>query len=188
MNRTWLLLLVFAPALGQRIPPCNNCCQETSHRKLNNSRRSIQSKWKPGQSPLCDNSLASGWYRFTSFVGGKMPTAKVSVSHCGTRYPIWLDGTTGTHPTSPTDPVVNIKACINIRERRGGCFRSFQVGVKRCPRNFFVYYLQQLTQCHAAYCAGKKKEVFNIIYRAYCTEGNPLVTGHAQIPAMATRR
>ena len=117
-----------------------------------------------------------------------MPTAKVSVSHCGTRYPIWLDGTTGTHPTSPTDPVVNIKACINIRERRGGCFRSFQVGVKRCPRNFFVYYLQQLTQCHAAYCAGKKKEVFNIIYRAYCTEGNPLVTGHAQIPAMATRR
>ncbi|XP_074620014.1 uncharacterized protein LOC141878864 isoform X2 [Acropora palmata] len=83
-----------------------------------------------------------------------MPTSKVNINRCGTHYPIWLDGTTGAHPTRTTDPVANIKACINIWELRGGCFRHFTVGVKLCPGNFFVYYLQKITGCYAAYCAG----------------------------------
>ena len=86
-----------------------------------------------------------------------MPTSKVNGNRCGTHYPIWLDGTTGAHPTRDTDAVANIKACVNIWELRGGCFRHFTVGVKLCPGNFFVYYLQQITSCYAAYCAGKKR-------------------------------
>lgn len=155
-----ILVLEFARVLSQQIQACNNnaCCQKVSYKKLDNSRRSVQSQWKSGQTPLCDKDhvTASGWYRFTSFVGGKMPTSKVDANRCGTRYPIWLDGRTGAHPTGDTDPVVNIKACINIRDLRGGCFRHFTVGVKLCPGDFFVYYLQKISRCSTAYCAGKK--------------------------------
>ena len=155
-----ILVLEFARILSQQIQACNNnaCCQKVSYKKLDNSRRSVQSQWNSGQTPLCDKDhvTASGWYRFTSFVGGKMPTSKVDANRCGTRYPIWLDGTTAAHPTRDTDPVVNIKACINIRDLRGGCFRHFTVGVKLCPGKFFVYYLQKISRCSTAYCAGKK--------------------------------
>ena len=88
-----------------------------------------------------------------------MPTSKVNVNRCGTHYPIWLDGTTGAHPTRDTDAVAKIKACINVRELRGGCYYRFTVGVKLCPgiSKFFVYYLQKILTCYAAYCAGKKR-------------------------------
>jgi len=152
-----VLVFVFACALGQQIRACHNnaCCQQDSYKELNNSRRSERSQWKPGQTPLCDKDYVtvSGWYRFTSFVGEKMPTYKVDMKRCGTRFPIWLNG---THPTRPTDPVVNIKACINIMGRNGGCLKHFTVGVKRCPKGFFVYYLKKITRCPTAYCAGKK--------------------------------
>ncbi|XP_015777730.1 PREDICTED: von Willebrand factor D and EGF domain-containing protein-like [Acropora digitifera] len=153
-----VLVVVFGRALGQQIPSCTNstCCQNSSYTELDNSRRSINSQWKSGQIPLCDKDhvTVSGWYRFTSFVGGKMPTSKVDVNRCGTRYPIWLDDAARNHPTRDTDAVANINACINIWELRGGCFRHFKVGVKLCPGNFFVYYLQKITSCYAAYCAG----------------------------------
>ena len=155
-----ILVLVFASAVGQQIPACtkNACCQNSSYKELDNSRRSVQSQWKPGQTPLCDRDhvTVSGWYRFTSFVGGEMPTSKVDMNRCGTHYPIWLDGTTGAHPTKTTDPVANITACINILDLRGGCFRHFTVGVKLCPGNFFVYFLKKISRCAAVYCAGKK--------------------------------
>ena len=159
-----VLVLFLGRVIGQQIPACNGnaCCHKSSYTELDNSRRSISSQWKSGQIPLCDRDhvTVSGWYRFTSFVGGKMPISKVNINHCGTHYPIWLDGTTGAHPTRTTDPVAKIKACINIWELRGGCFRRFTVGVKLCPGNFFVYYLQKITRCYAAYCAGKRSLVF----------------------------
>jgi len=46
-------------------------------------------------------------------------------------------------------------ACININERNGGSFHSFNVGVKFCPGNYFVYYLAPMPSCSIAYCAGK---------------------------------
>ena len=156
-----VLVLVLGRVLGQQIPACkdNACCQKSSYTELDSSRRSVQSQWKSGQTPLCDRDhvTVSGWYRFISFVGGKMPTSKVNVNRCGTHYPIWLDGTTGAHPTRDTDAVAKIKACINVRELRGGCYYRFTVGVKLCPGNFFVYYLQKILTCYAAYCAGKKR-------------------------------
>ena len=51
-----ILVLEFARALSQQIPACNNnaCCQKLKHKELDNSRRSVQSQWKSGQTPLCD--------------------------------------------------------------------------------------------------------------------------------------
>lgn len=160
MSLGWFLLkcttlvFVFSHSYGQQ--PCNNCCQRPNHKEMDNSRRSVESKWKSGQVALCDKDLAVGWYRFTSFVGGQMPTNKVNINRCGTQSPVWLDGTTGNHPASPTDPVVSIKACVNFRNWRNGCRFSFHVSVKRCSGNpdFFVYYLQPTYQCDVAYCAG----------------------------------
>ena len=37
-----------------------------------------------------------GWYRFVGAAGAKMPTKRVSVFKCGTKFPGWLDG---AHPT-----------------------------------------------------------------------------------------
>ncbi|PFX12492.1 von Willebrand factor D and EGF domain-containing protein [Stylophora pistillata] len=109
-----ILVFVFSHSYGQQ--PCNNCCQKPNHKEIDNSRRSVESKWKSGQAALCDKDLAEGWYRFTSFVGGRMPTKKVNIDRCGTQSPIWLDGTTGNHPASPNDPVVSIRACVNFRD------------------------------------------------------------------------
>ena len=150
--------LVFALSLSYGQQTCNNCCQKPNHKEIDNSRRSVESKWESGQVALCDKDLAEGWYRFISFVGGQMPTNLVPTNRCGTRYPVWLDGTTAKHPALPTDPVVSIKACINFRNFKNGCRFSFYVSVKRCSGNpdFFVYYLQPTYQCDVAYCAGKK--------------------------------
>ena len=85
-----------------------------------------------------------------------MPTTKVDQYRCGTLHPIWLRTRTGTHPRpSNTAAPVTVTACININERNGGCFHSFNVGVKFCPGNYFVYYLTPMLSCSIAYCAGK---------------------------------
>ena len=149
-----ILALAFTHAASaQKV--CNNCCTKGNHIELNNSRRSVQAKCTSGQIPLCDKDLKAGWYRFTSFVGGKMPTKKVDFNHCGTRAPIWLNG---NHP-SLNDPVVRVKACVTIFERRRGCFFSFYVSVKHCPGNYYVYFLKPTPTCYIAYCAGKKLEM-----------------------------
>ena len=85
------ILVAFAHAsLGQDVASCNGCCQQGNYKEISDSRRSTKSVWKPGQTPLCDQTLKEGWYRFTSFVGGAMPTSMVKQNHCGTKTPIWL--------------------------------------------------------------------------------------------------
>ena len=73
---------------GQPIATCNNCCRRENHKEIDNSRRSVRSQWKWGQTPLCDKNLPQGWYRFKSFVGGQMPTQRVSMNRCGTMAPM----------------------------------------------------------------------------------------------------
>ena len=154
LKSAFLTLILSHASYGQNVATCNNCCEVGNYKEIDNSRRSVQSHWQPGQAPLCDKDLTPGWYRFTSFVGNEMPTTKVNVNHCGTQAPIWLDGSTGNHP-GPNDPVVRVKACVNILERRSGCFYSFYVSIKNCAGAYYVYFLQPTYSCHLAYCAGK---------------------------------
>ena len=125
-------------------------------KKLDNSRRTTQRCYKRDQVPLCDKHLKAGWYRFMSFVGGEMPTKKVDGNHCGTLHPIWLRTPDDTHtcPSAMAAPVT-VTAYVNFNERNVGCFYSFNVGVKFCPSNYFVYYLTPKLSCSIAYCAGK---------------------------------
>ena len=48
-----------------------------------------------------DTLLITGnWYRFTSYVGGEVPTSCPNLDTCGTNNPIWLDG---QHPTGTSN-------------------------------------------------------------------------------------
>lgn len=80
-----------------------------------------------------------------------MPTSVVNPRHCGTIAPIWLQG---THPKN--DAKVTVKACVNFFNINGGCAQSFNVDIKDCGGNFYVYYLGPTYSCALAYCAGKR--------------------------------
>ena len=178
-----LFLALVRISSGQTIPPCNNndCCQKAKHQELDNSRRSTQSHFKLGQVPLCDKDLKAGWYRFISFVGGEMPTTKVDENRCGTLHPIWLRTRTGTHPRpSNTAAPVTVTACVNINERNGGCFYSFNVGVKFCPGNYFVYYLTPMSSCSIAYCAGKIS--LKAVNKSTMFEGETSTVNYSPVP------
>ena len=140
LKSAFLMLTFTRTSSGQATAICDNCYQKENHKEIDNSRHSVLSEWKSGQEPLCDADLQPGWYRFTSFVGGQMPTSKVNINHCGTNSPVWLDGTTGNHP-GPNDAVVRIKACAHVLERNNGCFVSFYVSVKNRGGAYYLYYL-----------------------------------------------
>lgn len=132
---------------------CNNCCND--HQNISEPRRSTKSVWRSGQIVLCDMNVRYGWYRFTSFVGAKMPESVVQEGHCGTHDPIWLNG---THPTEEEGNAART-VCINSFGLDNGCYDHFDINVRNCG-GYFVYYLKPLYYCAAAYCAGKK---------AFCT-------------------
>ena len=142
-------LLVAKQASTQ--PVCNGCCRNgTGYTEIDEPRRSIDSIWKYGQMALCDRSLPWGWYRFTSYAGGKMPTSKVDRNRCGTLAPVWLNG--DNHPIN--EGTVTQKACINFYDINNGCAQSFNIAITNCGL-FFVYYLRPTYSCAVAYCAGK---------------------------------
>lgn len=141
------LLLLVKQASTQS--DCNGCCHnETGYQEIDEPRRSINSVWEYGQQALCDRSLSWGWYRFTSYVGGEMPTSKVDRNRCGTLAPVWLNG---DHPVNGT---VTRKACVNFYDSNNGCAESFDIKVTNCG-SYFVYYLRPTYSCAVAYCAGR---------------------------------
>lgn len=137
-------------------------CQRGNYREINDPRRNVKNMWIQGrgQPVLSDNDLDPGWYRFIS--GGKIPTKRVSSNHCGTIFPVWLDGNTTKPPSSPNDPVTIMLACSprGIEEK---CL--YDISVKFCPGNFYVYYLKP-TVNFSAYCTGKELIGY---YKLFCT-------------------
>ncbi|XP_078572159.1 MAM and LDL-receptor class A domain-containing protein 2-like isoform X1 [Branchiostoma floridae x Branchiostoma japonicum] len=124
----------------------------TDYHELNQVRRSSAAEVQAGHSPLCDNTLTKGWYRFISYVGGDIPTTCVEPYHCGTQVPIWMNGTLPTDST-----VVNRTVCPNYGVPGNCCPFPWNIQVKRCVDTqgvFYVYELVPPTSCSQAYCAG----------------------------------
>jgi hypothetical protein len=134
--------LIFTFITGN-VDPCKN------YKSINNPYRSKKYKVPAGEVLICDYKLTAGWYRFTSVVGGKMPTTKPEPYCCGTVAPIWMRG---THPTTKGQ-VIQATACTNLHNRRNGCLFSKPMSVKNCG-DFFVYDLKPSRGCSMAYCAG----------------------------------
>ncbi len=150
-SSSFLFLLVFVNSSVCQTPDpdCDGCC--SAYHEIDDPRRSTMSVWRPGEPVLCDRWLKWGWYRFTSFAGGKMPETIVPENHCGTHAPIWLRG---SHPTREEGNVVR-EACINTFGWNDGCWESFDMNITNCG-NYFVYYLRPPYYCAVAYCAGKR--------------------------------
>lgn len=46
--------------------------------------------------PISDERLEETWYRIKSRNGDQMPTYPPGDYHCGTYYPVWINGNYGT--------------------------------------------------------------------------------------------
>ena len=128
----------------------NECCLEGGYKEINDPRRSIKSELEAGQSSICDRALAWDWYRFTSYVGGKIPNLRVDEFRCGTVHPIWMKD---PHLSS-NQGVVDREVCVNFFGLSEGCFTKLNIKVRNCGE-YYVYYLGPTYSCSLAYCAGK---------------------------------
>lgn len=144
----YLLVLVFPNFFVCETRGCGDCCSNTTYKSINEPRRSTKAVWKAGEKPLCDRGLLLGWYRFTSYTGGKIPEWKVPEDHCGTQAPVWLNG---KHPEIKGENVVR-EACIHVLG--DGCWERFDINITNCG-DYFVYYLRPFYYCAVAYCAGE---------------------------------
>ncbi|XP_068693084.1 von Willebrand factor D and EGF domain-containing protein-like isoform X2 [Montipora foliosa] len=142
----WFLVLFFLNSCVCQGLNCNDCCN--NYKEINEPRRSINSIWKQGQTPLCDRLIPFGWYRFTSFNGTRMPETPVTEFHCGTHDPVWLKD---PHPTVAEGNMART-ACIS--SFGDDCSHSVTINVTKCAGDYFVYYLRPLYYCATAYCAG----------------------------------
>ena len=90
--------------------------------------------------------IIARWYRFVGAAGTKMPTTRVPLNRCGTRFSGWLNG---THPTVEDGEVYRTVCFSKIF---GGCKFSNEISVKNCG-SYFIYKLQQLPpDCYLRYC------------------------------------
>ena len=139
---------------------CSDCCVKGKYKEIDEPRRSIKSIWKVGQNALCDINLPWGWYRFTSFTGGEMPTSIVNPNRCGTAAPVWIKK---ANPSEKDGTVVR-EACINLFGINNGCSQSFNIKVRNCS-SYYVYFLGPTYSCAVAYCAGKRPLILTLYVR-----------------------
>lgn len=152
----YFFILVFLSSSVCQTQGCGDCCSNTTYKAINEPRRSTKAVWKAGEVPLCDRGLQMGWYRFTSYTGGKIPEEKVPENRCGTQAPVWLNG---LHPANKGEKVVR-EACIHVFG--DGCWEAFDINITNCG-DYFVYYLRHPHYCAVAYCAGEKFDKYLLI-------------------------
>ena len=109
------------------------------YENLSEANRKIDYFTPPG-SELCDYKLPEGWYRFVGAAGTKMPTTRVPLFRCGTKWSGWLDG---AHPTVEGDEVGR-KVCFS--DRSTGCEYSNSILLKNCG-SYFIYRLREPLRC-----------------------------------------
>ncbi|XP_060678499.1 uncharacterized protein LOC132809107 isoform X3 [Hemiscyllium ocellatum] len=142
--RTLLLILGLLKLSTAETDPCVN------HKVLNDAWRSIDcNSTQCSNEVKSDNELESGWYRFNSSGGWKMPETAVPSHHCSTEAPGWLKGTHPTESQGKTDGTV----CFNWKGNI--CRWTEQITIQNCS-NYFVYYLKktrkQTKKAKRAYC------------------------------------
>lgn len=133
-------------------------CAPNNHKPIVEPHRSTQFQPEPTDTLLCDDNLQAGWYAFDN--SDEMPTSCVTQFHCGTHFPLWMQG---SHP-SVADGIVQRKACSNVYGSSSNtcCDFSLDIQVKNCG-TFYVYYLQTVPACAMAYCAGIFFEIFEAL-------------------------
>lgn len=110
---------------------------------LNDADRAVSSSIG---SLKCDiNDISKGWYRFMGAAGSAMPTSCITMRHCGTHSPGWLNG---NHP-SQSEGVVSRTACFSWD--KNCCQWKNAISVRNCG-GFYVYNLDRPPHCNLRYC------------------------------------
>jgi len=90
-------------------------------------------------------NLVPGWYRFQGAAGDRMADKCVPMDHCGTKFPVWLNG---KHPTVAEGVVIR-RVCFSVDKC---CYWYQNITVKNCGA-YFVYALPRLYSPQASrYC------------------------------------
>lgn len=110
---------------------------------INDSTRSINA----GAGALCDNTLVSGWFRFTG-AGTIMATSAVSRDTCTTYYGGSYSG------KMPSIPGATEVGTLCVMNNGYVCYTPYSgalISVTNC-NNFYVYYLSRIMNCNSRYC------------------------------------
>ncbi|XP_078573379.1 MAM and LDL-receptor class A domain-containing protein 1-like [Branchiostoma floridae x Branchiostoma japonicum] len=166
-----MIVLLFFSAVHATTDPCQN------YGVINQARRSSAAETDDPDLDICDIYLDPGWYRFTSYTGGVIPTSCVQPYHCSTQVPVWMNGT-----LPQGDDIVIRTACGNLGVPSDCCTIPFDIRVKRCTEPggvFYVYELEPTYSCPMAYCAGNLPlcpdgEVYDDFHK-HCIETRPVV-------------
>ncbi|XP_076103007.1 uncharacterized protein LOC143072099 [Mytilus galloprovincialis] len=97
---------------------------------------------------ISDDFLTSGWYRVERSTCERMPTSPPKPFHCGTWYPIWLNG------QLPTTPGQQVRQTVCLQSFTQTCLYSWNVDIKLCAGDFFVYNLRTSKTASSGYCFG----------------------------------
>ena len=89
--------------------------------------------------------LSVDWYRFSGGAGNKMAESYVSMHHCKTHIPGWLNG---SHPTV-NEGAVQRRVCFTAYSDR--CWSPTLIRVRNCG-GFYVYQLKPVIGCYVRYC------------------------------------
>lgn len=118
---------------------------------------------------ICDHYISDGWYKVLHEDDQnprKMLEGRVSAEYCGTVSPIWLNG---THPNI-AEGIVNRTVCVT--GFYGYCDKRYEIQIKACGLNEYVYYLRKARSCNEGYCFGKDLP---------CAKPNPCKPGNSKI-------
>ncbi|CAC5391220.1 unnamed protein product [Mytilus coruscus] len=97
---------------------------------------------------ISDDFLDNGWYRVEKSSCEKMPTSAPGPFHCGTWYPIWLNG------QLPTTKGQKVRQTVCMQSFTQKCLYSWNVDIKLCDGHFFVYNLLMSKTALSGYCFG----------------------------------
>ncbi|KAK6165461.1 hypothetical protein SNE40_022385 [Patella caerulea] len=131
-----LLLMVAVLKSGSAMGPCTSPSAFT-----NLNQRSSTNIRGLTTTPLSDRFITQGWYGQPNF---KIPNSPPGINHCGTVYPIYLQG---------ADPVAG-PATIRtfcVQTTAGNCAQTIDIETKLCS-NFLAYKLESPALGYAAYC------------------------------------
>jgi len=121
------------------LPEVDGCTNYTVLSEADRAQGNAESPYNKG-----DNSLVTGWYRFQGAAGYRMPNKCVLRYRCGTKHPVWLNG---THPTV-AEGVVTRTVCYSDS---GCCWSTNIIKVKNCG-SYYVYELQRTRWSDTRYC------------------------------------
>ncbi|XP_071126545.1 uncharacterized protein [Mytilus edulis] len=134
---------------GGFTPGCEfDPCQSVNYKVLRMEvKRSSNYSLNDYDTAIDDSRLITGWYRIDSVTGNDIVNQSVSMMHCGTVYPLWMQGNIPEIGDKTVDRWVCKSGLSSM------CEAQYDIKVRNCG-NYRTYFLQQLNEDKSSYCFG----------------------------------